>query len=292
MKNLIIFMDCHGNEIYKYLIMNEFCKKEYNCSFISLNSYVASGEKYINNTSLNKNDIEKIKNADVFILQVIEKDRGYLNNENIIKYCKDSCLIIKIPHYRNSIYNYKTLKQLDNKYSLINNFFLLKKVNIENVDETINIIKNEIEIMNTYNYDKEEMKKVFQANLDEFMVIDKLSDIKMNDYFYNNYKLHKLFQSRSYPSSIFFHELSNRILKKLNIAINQNFVDLYFAENTYELLPKYWYDYCGFKFDCKHYMYGHIEVKDYEWFYIILMLNNVNICDSNIIKECLTKIRK
>ncbi len=73
-------MDCHGNEIYKYLIMNEFCKKEYNYSFISLNSYVVLGSKYINNTFLDNNDIEQIKKADVFILQVIEKDRGYLNN--------------------------------------------------------------------------------------------------------------------------------------------------------------------------------------------------------------------
>ena len=114
----------------------------------------------------------------------------------------------------------------------------------------------------------------------------------MNDYFYNNYKLHKLFQSRSYPSSIFFYELANRILKKLNIKINEKFIDLHFAENTYELLPKYWYDYCGFMFDCKHYMYGHIEVKDYEWFYIIMMLNDVNLPYVNKINEFLTKIRK
>jgi hypothetical protein len=216
-----------------------------------------------------------------------------LNNENVIKYCKSDCIIIKIPHYRNSIYEYKTLETFDNKYSLIKNWSLPKKVkNMDNIDETISIIKNEVEIMNTYNYDKEDMKKVFQGKLDEFMEIDKLSDIKMNDYFYNNYKLHKLFQSRSYPSSIFFYELSNRILKKLNIKINEKFVDLHFAENTYELLPKYWYDYCNFKFDYKHYMCGHIEVKDYEWFYIIMMLNDVNTLDSNKIHECLKKIRK
>lgn len=293
MKNLIIFMDCHGLEIYKYLIMNEFCKKEYNCSFISLNSYVVLGSKYINNTCLDNNDIEQIKKADVFILQVIEKDRGYLNNENVIKYCKSDCIIIKIPHYRNSIYQYKILEQFDSKYSLIKNWTLPKKVkNIDNIDETISIIKNEINIMNAYNYDKDEIKKVLQEKLDEFMTLDKLSDIKMNDYFYNNYKLHKLFQSRSYPSSIFFYELSNRILKKLNIKIDEKFVDLHFAENTYELLPKYWYDYCNFKFDYKHYMYGHIEVKDYEWFYIIMMSNNVNLQDVNKIKEYLKKIRK
>ena len=291
MKNIVIFMDCHGNEIYNYLMMNSLFQKQYNCNFISLNTYVVSGSKYINNTNLNKKDIEQIKEADVFILQVIEKDRGYLNNENVIKYCKSNCIIIKIPHYRNSIYQYKTLEQFDDKYSLIKNWTLPKKIkNIDNIDETINIIKDEIKIMNTYNYNKDEMKKEFQQKLDEFMDIDKLSDIKMSDYFYNNYKLHKLFQSRSYPSSIFFHELTNRLLNRLNIPINEKFVDLYFAENTYELLPKYWYDYCGFVFDYKHYMYGHIDVKDYEWFYIIMLLNDVNLVDVKKIEECLKKI--
>ena len=291
MKNIVIFMDCHGNEIYNYLMMNSLFQKQYNCNFISLNTYVVSVSKYINNTNLNKKDIEQIKEADVFILQVIEKDRGYLNNENVIKYCKSNCIIIKIPHYRNSIYQYKTLEQFDDKYSLIKNWTLPKKIkNIDNIDETINIIKDEIKIMNTYNYNKDEMKKEFQQKLDEFMDIDKLSDIKMSDYFYNNYKLHKLFQSRSYPSSIFFHELTNRLLNRLNIPINEKFVDLYFAENTYELLPKYWYDYCGFVFDYKHYMYGHIDVKDYEWFYIIMLLNDVNLVDVKKIEECLKKI--
>ena len=291
MKNIVIFMDCHGNEIYNYLMMNSLFQKQYNCNFISLNTYVVSGSKYINNTNLNKKDIEQIKEADVFILQVIEKDRGYLNNENVIKYCKSNCIIIKIPHYRNSIYQYKTLEQFDDKYSLIKNWTLPKKIkNIDNIDETINIIKDEIKIMNTYNYNKDEMKKEFQQKLDEFMDIDKLSDIKMSDYFYNNYKLHKFFQSRSYPSSIFFHELTNRLLNRLNIPINEKFVDLYFAENTYELLPKYWYDYCGFVFDYKHYMYGHIDVKDYEWFYIIMLLNDVNLVDVKKIEECLKKI--
>jgi hypothetical protein len=39
-------------------------------------------------------------------------------------------------------------------------------------------------------------------------------------------------------------------------------------------------------------MYGHIEVKDYEWFYLIMMSNDVNLPYVNKIKEFLTKIRK
>ena len=36
----------------------------------------------------------------------------------------------------------------------------------------------------------------------------------------------------------------------------------------------------------------HIEVKDYEWFYLILMFNDVNLQDVNKINEFLKKIRK
>ena len=65
-----------------------------------------------------------------------------MNNENVIKYCKSDCIIIKIPHYRNSIYQYKTLEQFDSKYSLIKNWSLPKKVkNMDNIDEKISIIK-------------------------------------------------------------------------------------------------------------------------------------------------------
>lgn len=73
MKNIVIFMDCHCKEIYKYLCMNEFCKKEYNCSFISLNSYVVFGSKYINNTCLDNNDIEQIKKLIYLFYKLLKK---------------------------------------------------------------------------------------------------------------------------------------------------------------------------------------------------------------------------
>lgn len=67
-----------------------------------------------------------------------------------------------------------------------------------------------------------------------FLVIDKLSDIKINDYFIMNYKKYRLFQGRTYPSSIFFYELTNRILNKIGYNKNVFFKDYYFAENISE----------------------------------------------------------
>jgi hypothetical protein len=39
-KNIVIFFDCHGNEIYKYLEMNNNVKEIYNIIFISINDYI------------------------------------------------------------------------------------------------------------------------------------------------------------------------------------------------------------------------------------------------------------
>jgi hypothetical protein len=58
---------------------------------------------------------------------------------------------------------------------------------------------------------------------------------------------------------------------------NEKYIDLYFAENTGEPIPEYWYKYCEFEFNNKYFVSGHIEVKEYEWYYILLFANDVNI---------------
>ena len=208
-----------------------------------------------------------------------------------MKYCNKNCEVIKIPHYRNSIYFYKCLKGYNGKYQLLYHYDLEKLVNINNTNDTLKLIKKEIEIMENYNYDKNDMEETFNKNFNEFEEIDKLSDIKMFDFYKNNFKKSRLFMGRSYPSSIFFFELSNRILEKLNIVRNEKFVDLQFAENTTEIIPNYWYKFCKFEFENKLFLYGHMEVKDYEWYYIILSTKNPNITDKNLNEQLLKIIR-
>lgn len=293
MKELVIFFDCHGYEILKYFDMNNEFKRTYNITKIGLNDYVVRNKKYFNNSNLEIYHQNIIKKADVLILQVIEKNRGYLNNNKIENLCKKDCLIIKIPHYRNSIYEYKTLEGYITKKELIKKWSLPNKIkDIFNVDETIQIIKKEIDKMNNYKYDKNKMLEQFNIKYNEFNKIDKLSDIKMIDFYQNNYKKNRLFKSRSYPSSIFFYELSNRILSKLNIKPNRTFVDLYFAENTSEPIPTYWYNFCDFKFKNIYHTYGHFEIKEYEWYYILLLSNNINITNKDENNEYIKKIRK
>jgi hypothetical protein len=286
-KNIAIFFDCHGLEIINYINMNSKLHN-YNARYISINGYVK--DKTI--TKLNEKDIQCISDADILILQVIEKDRGYLNNEEIIKYCKENCIILKIPHYRNSVYEYRTIEEKYNKYDLIKNWQLPKKIkDLGDIEGTINIINNEINIMNNLVRDKDEMQKSLISKVNQFFQIDNLSDVKMLDYYKENYKKYRLFQGRSYPSSIFFYELTNRIMDKLNIPHNSPFVDNYFADNTGEPIPNYWHIFCNFTFENLFYTCEHIYITEYEWYYILLLSNNPNITHKAENMKFINKIR-
>ena len=289
MKNATIFFNCHGANIAFYLKKSILFVKNYNITLISINNYVKKDTDY---TQLEEKHIEHIKNTDLLVLQIIETDRGYLNNSEVLKFCKKTCLVIKLPHYRSSIYEYKTISGFSNKYELLTKWSLpLKIKDIHNIEDTITVIKNEIDIMNNFPYDLENMITYINNALNEFLKIDNLSDITMADYFQNNYKINRLFKGRGYPCSIFFYELINRILIKLGYEPNYTFEDNYFAENTSEPIPEYWYNFCNFTFDNIYFTYGHLEITEYEWYYILLLSNNSNIINKMENIEYISKIR-
>lgn len=292
MKKIVIFMNCHGYEINKYLCNSKYLLVNYQINVISILHYVLEGFKYYENKSLDKNDINLIKDADILILQVIENNRGFLNNCEVIKYCKTNCNIIKIPHYRNSIYEYRCIENKNNKYDLIKTWNLPNKINdVYNINETKKIIQNEIDIMNSYKYDHDDMINSMKFKINEFKKIDDLSDIKMLDFYNNNFKKYRLFMGRGYPSSRFFFELTNRILIKLNYEPNQKFIDYYFAQNTSEPIPDYWYKFCNFTFDNTYFVDKNIKITENEWYHILLLSNNVNTFNSDNLKY-LSIIRK
>lgn len=281
MKNCVIFFDCHGQQILYYLLMNKHFEIDFDIKYISLNDYVIKNRRFSDNTTLDNKHIMELKNADILILQVIENDRGFLNNGEVIKFCKSDCKVIKIPHYRNSIYKCKCIENKIDKHDLLdgeNSWNLPKKIkDLNNINETKKIIQNEIDIMNNFKYDEDEMFKSMNYKINEFEKIDSLSDIKMLDYFNNNFKKYRLFQGRSYPSSLFFFELTNRILYTLEYEHNVIFKDTYFAQNTGEPIPDYWYNYCKFLFDNSYFTYGNLPITECEWYYILILSNNLNI---------------
>ena len=76
--------------------------KDFDIKWISLIPYNVKSRKFVDATLDNKHIME-LENADILILQVIEKERGFLNNIEVIKFCKSDCKVIKIPHYRINI---------------------------------------------------------------------------------------------------------------------------------------------------------------------------------------------
>tara|TARA_B110000285_G_C15106077_1_gene608049 strand:- start:1329 stop:2210 length:882 start_codon:yes stop_codon:yes gene_type:complete len=291
MKQLVVFFDCHGSEILNYLHQNNFYNELYTDTHIILNDYVIKGRKFYDNNELDNYHIGLLHNADVVILQVIENDRGFLNNSNIEKYVTEKCIVIKIPHYRNSIYEYKLLEGYNDKYKMVLNWSLPELVKgINKPDEVLNIIKNQLVLPINY-YSKNELQTAFDLKYNEFAIIDELSDIKMLKYYKDNWNKSRLFNGRRYPSSIFFYELVNNILIYLKLLPNKIYIDSYFGENTGHPIPEYWYKFCGFHFDNTYHIYKHIEIKEYEWYYILLHLNNADVIDENEINKYLMQIR-
>lgn len=298
MKKFTTMMDCHGLQILNYLKQSNDFKEKYETKHISLNLYVINSESFHLNDKLDDLHINILRETDILILQVIEKDRGFLNNSEVVKFCKPECKIIKIPHYRSSMYFYKTVEFFHDKFKLMKGWKLpkeLSEMNIDiniDVDKTINVIKDKISIVNTYNHDKNDMLKTIERNIEEFKSIDSLSDISMFNYFIKNYKRYRLFQGRSYPSSHFFYELANKILSLLNIKINDVFKDSHYALNTSEPIPEYWHKFNGFLFDNTFHIKGNIPITEYEWFYLLLLSKKNQHKDVDENEKYLKIIRK
>jgi hypothetical protein len=136
------------------------------------------------------------------------------------------------------------------------------------------------------------MLKTIERHIEEFKSIDSLSDISMFNYFIENYKKYRLFQGRSYPSSRFFYEVTNKILSFLNIKMNDVFIDTHYAFNTSEPIPEYWHKFNGFLFDNTFHITENIPITEYEWFYLLLLSKKILHRDVDEIEKYLKIIRK
>jgi hypothetical protein len=290
MKKLVILFDCHGKEVGVYLNRCRKLRSKYKIYFITLNSYVIPSRKYASYTKYHPGDLKLIKQADVLITQVIETDRGFLNNKQTLKYTKKGCRVIKIPHYRSSIYTYKDLegyspREFKKQWSLFENSDNLSK------EEKLNLIKNEIRDMNQMEYDIEEMNNYKTTCLREFKRIDSLSDVKMYDFFINNYQHTRMFKGRSYPTSFFFYAMARSIMKKLKAKNDSVYVENHYADHTDIPIPEYWYKFCNFTFDNTVFGAGHILLRDYEWYYLLLSTRIFKLTDQDIVLKILRTIR-
>jgi hypothetical protein len=124
-KNIILLMNCHGDEIMEYLNRIPEIYLTYNIKLITT---------YQNLN--NENILEEIKICDILITNNI-KNYKLLNFDNIIKYTKPECNIIKIEWIRFNgfwLYEYDKNHVLFNYDESINNtntFYEFINYNIE-----------------------------------------------------------------------------------------------------------------------------------------------------------------
>ena len=280
-KNLIIFGNCHFQDIQRNIIQYQYVKKHYNPYYISINSYVDKphGKKasLFDQTYFTNEHVELFKKADILIYQNIETDRGFLNNKEVRKLIKPNCIKIKIPHYRSSIYHYSWYEEpyFDKLKEEVNKITAIK--------EKIQYIKKYIADINNKKYDTKKLNEFIDKQLIDFKKVDSYSNISMYDYFINNYKKIQLINGRSYPSSYFIFILSKKILEKLDIHQNLSFYKMiqnkttyprYFSQHTNYPLFDYWYKYNNFTFKNQYYWDLEVQMKDYEFYYLQIKIYN------------------
>ena len=273
-KIMVIFGNCHFQEIQRNIIQYQQIKNNYLPHYICINSYFQSlkDKQYFI-----PEHIDLFKKADILIYQHIETDRGFLNNSEVEKLIPRNCIRIKIPHYRSSIYHYswyetpyfEEMKQLVNKEETVNQKIKCIKDFIKNINETIQ--------------DTNLFDKFITKEITNFKKVDSYSDVSMYDYFLSNWKQIRMFNGRSYPTSYFIFILSKKILEKINIYQNLSFTQMinnrttyprYFAQNTNYPLFDFWYNYNKFTFKNQYYWELEIPMKDYEFYYL-----QIDICN-------------
>jgi len=275
-KIMVIFGNCHFQEIRRNIIQYKTIRAYYLPHYISINSYVDLNASLLGKTYFIDKHINLFKNADILIYQNIETDRGFLNNKEVEKLIPKDCIRIKIPHYRSSIYHYsfyetpyfEEMKQLVDKE--------------ETVNQKITCIKDFIKNINETTQDTNLFDKFITKELNHFKKINNYSDIDMYDFFISNWKNIQMFNGRSYPTTQFIFILSKKILEKLNIYENLTFETMmnnrtyppYFARNTNYPQFDFWYDYNKFTFNKQYYWGLETHIEDYEFYYL-----QIDICN-------------
>ena len=230
-KKCVIFLNCHGGELQNHFITSKQFNDNYDIESIALYDYL-EGYKYGKNNDLIEEHKQLIQTCDLIILQYIKKDRKIIHLDYIKSLLRKDCISILIPHYTFSGYQYP--------YNIINDV---------NINE--NITKKELQnYINNLFIDKEtEIISHLRSELNHIKELDMYSDIKCYKFIKHNYNKKLLFYSRSYPTYVLFHYISQKILEKIGISdIIQPVWSSYASARTEVILPNV-SKYLNLKFD-------------------------------------------
>ena len=113
-KDCVIFFNCHGEEILKYLNSSGKFKSVYKCHYISLYDYLPS-YKYSKLDDLIPRHKKLITNCDLIILQYMRLNRNIIHHDNILNLIKNDCKHILIQHYTFSGYYFPIPENIFNR---------------------------------------------------------------------------------------------------------------------------------------------------------------------------------
>ncbi len=212
-KNITIYMNCHGYEIQRHLLMSDEFKSKYN------NPEVIITFNRINNGGLTEQDKKILSETDILIYNPVSEEHKEMSYQEIIKQIKPINKTICIPYYRfyGYWYNKDGLEKIHNKYfdqglqkELIPE---LKKYKLEELNQEV--IDNIID--NVYGNKKEEIKLYCDRSLEDFKRLDNISTIRMYDFVKTYYKEKQLFYNYCHPTPVFFRHLTQQLFKHLEL---------------------------------------------------------------------------
>lgn len=216
----MIYGNCHMDVVRKYL----FRSSEYLSEYIT---FVFPPIYDIEKSNIDNIDESFLQEIDLLIYQRIERTNQFgvkWNTEDMMQRLKQGCRTVSVPntifygyfpqegHRSNTI-----LKNQKNFRPMFTGDKFIEREFYESgsISETIEIIKKK-DYLSASVIDKNLRKSIRMLELQ-----DAWCDIKMTDYILENYKRIFLFTEPKHPINIFFKEMTQRILKY--IEINDSF---------------------------------------------------------------------
>lgn len=212
----MIYGNCHMDVVRKYL----FRSSEYLSEYIT---FVFPPIYDIEKSNIGNIDESFLQEIDLLIYQRIERTNQFgvkWNTEDMIQKLKQGCRTVSVPntifygyfpqegHRSNTILkNQKNFRPMFTGDKFIEREFY----KTGSISETIGNIKKK-DYLSASVIEKNLRKSIRMLELQ-----DDWCDVKMSDYILENYKYVFLFTEPKHPINIFFKEMTNRILKYIEI---------------------------------------------------------------------------
>jgi len=212
MKEVLVYTNCQGDEIKKYLERSASFNLEYRITSVFkphlYNDPELERGGIIQTKSLPSELLSNLRTADVFINQPFSLRRGIFSTDgenSITRYLKSDCKIITFPSLYADIFPvYK-----EGKYTkgLKNIEDLLLSGNTK--DEILQIFKNGL--VNFHLGDR------LNFSLDFMIKKEAWCNIKASDFIRDNIKKHRLFDTQNHPTEILMSFIANEIFERIGI---------------------------------------------------------------------------